>query len=829
MDLAETLVGSGIEIVDATIDCYSQGFGLFECIDCNLGIDSGFILTTGKVINAEGPNNSGSLGYNSGLTGDPDLNALPGVGTTYDRCVFELDIIPECDTISFDYVFGSEEYNEYVGSINDAFAFWISGPGIVGMVNIALIPGTALPVTIDNVNLGSYPAYYHNNTGVPAGDPYYIQYDGFTVPLTAVSAVTPGETYHLKLAIADEFDHSFDSGVFLKANSLGTSVTSLFSFPETGIGFFPEYCSSGLDPGPELVPGAEIGIFTASPAGLVFVSDTTGVVDLSASTPGTYTITNTVITESCGLDTLSSSVTIIINPAPVGNFSYPGTPFCNDAGSAPISLDPGSETGTFSATPAGLSINAATGTVNVAASSPGTYTVTNTIPAGGGCDEDYFTTTIEIFPVYDLVTLAEICSGETYTLPSGLTVSAAGEYVSSLTTDAGCDSVITTFLTVHPVFDVDVDAEICDGDTYVLPDGVSVTAAGTYSSTLSSIYGCDSVVNTTLSVLPIPETSEVVYICDGDLYVLPDGVITGSAGDYTSVLTAWTGCDSLVHTTLNLYPVYAVDVTAGICTGTTYTLPDGTVVSGGFYSTTLTTVDGCDSIIYTTVEELDVIYTTIDEEICDGEEYILPDGSVTTVSGSYVNEYTTIFGCDSVITTNLTVNPNPSLVFDLPEVVCYEQQIQPLIATPAGGSFTGSFVSGSTFDVLTAGVGGPYAITYTYTDANGCTSDTTMFIDVDANEASAFGSAEMIIGFGTPIYGITGGDYNWSPAESVACSTCDSTIANPIQSGPIILTSYNNNGCVATDDIYITVYRTARSGRLFFRAKYLHPERRPHQ
>ena len=138
-----------------------------------------------------------------------------------------------------------------------------------------------------------------------------------------------------------------------------------------------------------------------------------------------------------------------------------------------------------------------------------------------------------------------------------------------LTTDAGCDSVITTFLTVHPVFDVDVDAEICDGDTYVLPDGVSVTAAGTYSSTLSSIYGCDSVVNTTLSVLPIPETSEVVYICDGDLYVLPDGVITGSAGDYTSVLTAWTGCDSLVHTTLNLYPVYAVDVTAGICTGTT--------------------------------------------------------------------------------------------------------------------------------------------------------------------------------------------------------------------------------------------------------------------
>ena len=221
-DLAAELVGEGIEIVDVEIDCPSLAYGLFDCVDCNLGIDSGLVLTTGRATYSEGPNDSGSAGYNNGTGGDADLSDLPGVGTTYDACVLELDFIPECDTVSFDYVFGSEEYPEYVGSFNDVFAFWISGPGIVGDVNIALIPGTTLPVTIDNVNAGSYSEYYIDNTGVPTWDDYYIQYDGFTTVLTAWSVVEPGETYHLKMAIADELDH----GRNRSSSSMGTSRVS---------------------------------------------------------------------------------------------------------------------------------------------------------------------------------------------------------------------------------------------------------------------------------------------------------------------------------------------------------------------------------------------------------------------------------------------------------------------------------------------------------------------------------------------------------------------------------------------------------------------------
>ena len=126
----------------------------------------------------------------------------------------EFDLTVTSDTIRFNYSFGSEEYLEFVGSFNDVFAFYISGPGIVGTDNMALIPGTATPVSINNVNDVDNPSYYNiNGEGwdLPfSADDYYIQYDGFTTVLEAKHNVIPCETYHLKMAIADDLDWSLD-------------------------------------------------------------------------------------------------------------------------------------------------------------------------------------------------------------------------------------------------------------------------------------------------------------------------------------------------------------------------------------------------------------------------------------------------------------------------------------------------------------------------------------------------------------------------------------------------------------------------------------------
>lgn len=807
MELAEMLSGGGVTIEDATLDCTSQAFGKFECIDCNLGIDSGFILTTGKAIYAEGPNNSGSTGFSNGTTGDSDLEALPGVGTTYDRCILEIDFIPSCDTVKFDYAFGSDEYNEFVGSINDVFALWISGPGIIGVVNIALIPGTTLPVTIDNVNLGSYATYYNNNpsAGVALTDPYYIEYDGFTDVFEAFSIVIPGETYHLKFAIADESDHVYDSGVFFKAGSLEAGISASFVLPGTGFGL-ASYCTSSSDPTPEMVPGAIIGEFTATPEGLV-IDPSTGTIDISESIPGTYTITNTVIGLACGvLDTVTSSSDVLITELPIGIFSYPESPFCTDETDPSPTPGTDAQLGTFSATPAGLSIASATGIIDLSASTAGTYTVTNYINSADGCPSVTSTTSVTISPSYDLSQSYELCDGETHTLPDGTSVTTSGTYPVLLSTVAGCDSLITTNITVHPVYATSQSATICDGDPFYLPDGGAVLIAGTYVTTVATIHGCDSVVTTTLSVNPIPSTSVTAEICSGEFFTLPDGAVTSTAGTYTSVLTAYTDCDSLVYTTLTVHPIFTTPVSVNICPDDIYILPDGTSVSSpGTYTTTLNSIYGCDSVINTTLGNYPLYDIVFNPEMCDGGEYILPDGNIATVSDTYINNFLSINGCDSIITTNLTVHPNPEIDFPIDPIVCFEEGVIALTAIPTGGNYAGIAISGNQFNAQLAGVGGPYEITYSYMDMHGCVDTAIQFISVDQNFAEAYGDTSIIATNPIYIWGNSGGNYAWTPAYFITCASCESSTAYPTSSGYITLTSTNENGCVASDKIYVYV------------------------
>lgn len=151
--LAQNLVGPGITIFNETLNCGTNGAGTFTAVSTNLGLTGGILLTSGTVANSVGPNNSTSQTRSGiGMFSDADLNNI-ATSTTYDGCILEFDLIPYCDTISIDYVFGSEEYPEFVNStFNDAFGFFLSGPNITGSINLALIPNTTTPVTINNVN-----------------------------------------------------------------------------------------------------------------------------------------------------------------------------------------------------------------------------------------------------------------------------------------------------------------------------------------------------------------------------------------------------------------------------------------------------------------------------------------------------------------------------------------------------------------------------------------------------------------------------------------------------------------------------------------------------
>ena len=228
--LAEILAGPGITVTNATLTGAAVAAGVFDGTNSNIGANSGVILCTGDINFAVGPNDQSGAGWNNGLPGTPELDAIAGV-TTNDAVVLQFDFEVQTEFITFNYVFASEEYREYIDQFNDVFAFWISGPGISGWENIALIPNTTVPVTINNINYLDYWQYYVNNGDIEntcfpplpsyCTDPAVVQYDGFTTLLAATKdGLIPCQTYTLRLAIADAVDWIYDSGVFLEENSL---------------------------------------------------------------------------------------------------------------------------------------------------------------------------------------------------------------------------------------------------------------------------------------------------------------------------------------------------------------------------------------------------------------------------------------------------------------------------------------------------------------------------------------------------------------------------------------------------------------------------------
>ena len=240
----DVLVGDGVTVSGISYTGDPNAIGSFDGSATNVGLESGIILTTGTVNNETGgiggeqrgpfgPNNTGSSGKANGEPGYGPLTAIAGVDTE-NAAILEFDFVPLSDTVRFRYVFGSDEYPEFVGEgFNDVFAFFITGPGFGGTYNMAQIPGGGGPVSIDNINNGptnSGPCQncaYYNANGTGTTSPYqdsefYIQYDGFTTVMEAVAPVECGETYHLKIAIADAGDQAYDSGIFLEANSLAS-------------------------------------------------------------------------------------------------------------------------------------------------------------------------------------------------------------------------------------------------------------------------------------------------------------------------------------------------------------------------------------------------------------------------------------------------------------------------------------------------------------------------------------------------------------------------------------------------------------------------------
>ncbi|SDG58496.1 choice-of-anchor L domain-containing protein, partial [Winogradskyella thalassocola] len=208
-----------------------NGIGYFVSNGIDFPFEDGLLLTSGDASEARGPNNNGTLSDGSGVwPGDPDLNSELGVDS-HNATYIQFDFTPLADSISFEFLMASEEYDMggFECTYSDAFAFLLTDAA-GNVSNLAVLPGSTTPILVTNIHPDNgatcgginerYFGAYTPNNGSP------IAFDGRTSVFTAQSAVVPGENYTIKLVIGDDRDNAFDSGVFIKAGSfnLGGSL-----------------------------------------------------------------------------------------------------------------------------------------------------------------------------------------------------------------------------------------------------------------------------------------------------------------------------------------------------------------------------------------------------------------------------------------------------------------------------------------------------------------------------------------------------------------------------------------------------------------------------
>jgi hypothetical protein len=442
-------------------------------------------------------------------------------------------------------------------------------------------------------------------------------------------------------------------------------------------------------------------------------------------------------------------------------------------------------------------------------------TISETLQSEFGCDS-LITTELIFNPVYTVNNPVEICSGGSYTI-NGNTYTEAGTYTDVLQTLVGCDSTVITELTVVNSFNITNTLAICEGENVTVGTN-TYTTAGTYTDLLQSTLGCDSLVTTVLTVNPVHTVNSTVTICEGESITVGSNTYTVS-GTYTDVLQSTFGCDSTVVTTLTVTQIQSVNNPQSICIGGSYTINGNTYTEAGTYTDVLQTIAGCDSTVITELTVVSSFDVTNNLTICEGESVTVGTNTYTT-AGTYTDLLQSISGCDSLVTTILTVNPSYSTTNTLS--ICQGESITVGSSTyTTSGTYTNTFqtITGCDSTIVTVltvnptfTVNNPQTIcegesytingntyttggTYTdvFTSASGC--DSTVITELTVNSVTL--NTTVSINDATLTSNENNGTYQWIDCDNnnafIAGATNQSYTATQNGSYAVILTSLECN------------------------------------
>lgn len=867
----DVLIGDGITATNITYSGSKFSIGKFtNGSSTNIGLDGGILLSTGKATDAVGPNQLPNTQFNTMHGSDPELAALSGGVSIYDAVALEFDFVPMSDTIRFEYVFASEEYDEWVGtSYNDVFGFFITGNNPNGgnytNVNLANVPNTNIPITINTINNGQYGngpcnncSYYINNIGGTT-----IEYDGFTVVLKTWIAVIPCTNYHIKLAIGDGNDHSFDSGVFLKRKSFTSGIINLSkSYSPSISNSAIESCNNANinlklnNPSPfnrwvnysiggTAINGVDYQLIPDSiliPAGQDSVA--INIIPINDGiTEGQETIEFIVETSSCSLDTISIKINDYDNVSVVASTNKPS--FCIGDSTA-IQSNISFGVGPFSYL---WSNNDVSQSININPNNSISYIVKVT-DACGVSNTDTIDITVNQRPIITATSNVDsICLGDS----ANLKVNGANTYnwspnnnISSINGDSifawpsstttynvigtdnnGCKDTTLISLNIKQLPNISINpaqASLCIGDStnlissggisYLWAPAISLSAntgsniIAKPSSTTSYIVkgiGANACINydtATVIINNLPNvniTPNVTAICNGDSKQLS----VSGASNYI-----WSPASALSSTTGN----------------SVVTNPINTII----YSVIGTDTNNCintDSVEITVNQNPIIVINSLTANICEGDSTTLsvsgantyswlPNSNISNNTDSIINiwpiintDYTVIGtdnnGCKDTITSSIIVAQKPILTTTDSSICIGDSTILTVSGFSIGSTFLWS--TGDTSQSIT--VNPSTTTTYYLTTNNNisCNFYDSIIVYIAPSPIINISSSKdtICIGENTTVTTSGIGTFSWLPLLNNSNPNGATTTLSPTTTTTYYLTA--NNGCFSEDSIEIVV------------------------
>ena len=822
--IEDVFIGGGcFDVSNVTSIGSLTGIGAFANGINSIGFDEGVVISSGNIATVSGPNNSESAGSATGGGSDPDLQQLNSQNI-FDATGIEFDFAPTLPSVDFRFVFGSEEYCEFVNAnVNDVFGFFISGPGITGpfsnnSTNLALIPMTNIPISIDDVNNNSNPTYFVPNSANCGGitNAADIQFDGYTIALTATANVIPCETYHIKLVVGDGGDAIYDSAVFLEAGSFnaggqatvsavnastGTNVVyedcgdALITFTrQTGDLSLPLLITYTIDPASTATNGVD---YTGLPSSITIPAGQTEVtISLTIFSDGIIEGLETIIINmdnSCSC--VNSTATIEILDVP------------------PLIVDPmldqflcGPETVTLASGISGgvspftylWSTGATTAVISEFVPSTMTYTVTVMDACGNSIQDDVM---IEVgtTPTAFISGVGDICPPNNPLAVIQIDFTGTGPW--------------DVFYAIDGVVQAPLMGIV--DNPYIL----SVSEIGTYTISQLMVNGCPGdasglAVITETIIAPVSVGTDISCwgFNDGSINVFPIGGQNPYSYNWSNPIA---NGDSPTNLPPGDYTVTVYDDNG--CTGlTSITLEEPSPILLTTVENSVDCSDPNSGSIDLTVEGGIFPYSTIWSNGTNGED---PTGLAV---GTYTVTVTDLGGCFVTLTTIIENNASfPSAVANAPDSLSCSN---PQISINGNGSSlgigytylwtttNGTIVNNETTLNPTISSTGTYQIMVT--DPIGCTQIDTVIVGENITPPLADAGLEMIIDCGTTIVSLNGGNSSSGSSYTYEWTTSGGNIVsggntlNPLvdAAGGYILTVTNTaNGCTSTSSTNVII------------------------